>query len=161
MFTRRDTQHTLGERGILGDEAVADLLSKFDQLQHEVTQLRDRVDSQFTTIAAHAEIAREQAEFARAEARSDLDRTRDTLIELIEQARADRSDTHRAGSAPGPSTIDMGDRITGLEARLVEVADTMERCFTRQNELADTMSAFLDTLIAEQRGEPVAGLSLL
>lgn len=161
MFTRRETQHTLGERGILGDEAVADLLSKFDQLQHEVTQLRDRVDSQFTTIAAHAEIAREQAEFARAEARSDLDRTRDTLIELIEQARADRSDTHRPGSAPGPSTIDMGDRITGLEARLVEVADTMERCFTRQNELADTMSAFLDTVIAEQRGEPVAGLSLL
>lgn len=159
MFTRRETQHTLGERGILGDEAVAELLGKLEQLQHEVTQLKGRVDSQFTTIAAHAEIAREQAEFARAEARSDLDRTRDTLIDLIEQARAER--THLPGTAPGPSTIDMGERITGLEARLVEVADTMERCFTRQNELAGTMSAFLDTVIAEQRGEPVAGLSLL
>lgn len=160
MFTRRETQHTLGERGILGDEAVAELLGKFQELQHEVAQLRDRVDSQFTTIAAHAEIAREQAEFARAEARSDLDRTRETLIDLIEQARAERPDTHRPGAAPGPSTIDMGDRITGLEARLGEVVATVERCFARQNELADTMSAFLDTVIAERRGEPVAGLSL-
>ena len=73
----------------------------------------------------------------------------------------DRIDLLGLVPQPGPSTIDMGERITGLEARLVEVADSVERCFARQNELADTMSAFLDTVIAEQRGEPVAGLSLL
>ena len=55
MFNRRETQHTLGEKGILGDEAVAELLGTIEQLRTEVGELRDRVDSQFTTIAAHAE----------------------------------------------------------------------------------------------------------
>ncbi len=160
MFNRRETQHTLGERGILGDEAVAELLSTVEQLRTEVGELKDRVDSQFTTIAAHAEIARQQAEFARGEARADLGRSRDTLIGLIEQVRSERSE-HIAGSVPGPSTNDMNDRIAGIQRRVDELAHTMDRCFLRQNELADTMTAFLDTVLAEQRGEPVAGLSLL
>ena len=158
MFNRRETHHTLGERGILGDEAVAELLSTVEQLRAEVTELRDRVDSQFTTIAAHAEIARQQAEFARGEARADLDRSRDTLIGLIEQVRSERP-VHQAG--PGPSTNDMNTRIAAAERRVAEIAGTIDRCFARQNELADTMTAFLDTVMAEQRGEPVAGLSLL
>ena len=55
----------------------------------------------------------------------------------------------------------MNDRINGIEHRVSELGHTLDRCFTRQNELADTMTAFLDTVLAEQRGEPVAGLSLL
>ncbi len=160
MFNRRETQHTLGERGILGDEAAAELVNTVEQLRAEVAELRDRVDSQFTTIAAHAEIARQQAEFARGEARADLDRSRDTLIGLIEQVRSERDD-HRTGSAPGPSTNAMNDRITDIEGRIDELGSTLERCFARQNELAGTMTAFLDTVLAEQRGEPVAGLSLI
>ena len=161
MFSRRETQHTLGERGILGDEAIAELLSTIEQLRGQVGELRDRVDSQFTTIAAHAEIARQQAEFARGEARADLDRSRETLIGLIEHVRSERVDEHPAGTAPGPSTKDMNDRLTGVEQRVDDLIRTVERCFTRQNELADTMTAFLDTVLAEQRGEPVAGLSML
>lgn len=160
MFNRRETQHTLGERGILGDEAVAELLSTVEHLRSELGELKDRVDSQFTTIAAHAEIARQQAELARGEARADLDRSRDTLIDLIEQVRAERTE-HTAGTAPGPSTSAMNDRIADIELQIGQLTRTMERCFTRQNELADTMTAFLDTVLAEQRGEPIAGLSLL
>ena len=159
MFNRRETQHTLGERGILGDEGVAELLSTIEQLRAEVGELRDRVDSQFTTIAAHAEIARQQAEFARGEARADLDRSRDTLIGLIEQVRSE-GDVHQPGTAPGPSAKATNDRITGVERRMAELTQTLDRCFARQNELADTMTAFLDTVLAEQRGEPVAGLSM-
>jgi ElaB/YqjD/DUF883 family membrane-anchored ribosome-binding protein len=160
VFNRRETQHTLGERGILGDEAVAELLTTVEQLRTEVSELKDRVDSQFTTIAAHAEIARQQAEFARGEARADLGRSRDTLIGLIEQVRAEGT-AHAAGSAPGPSTNAMNERIAEIERQIGRLTLTMERCFARQNELADTMTAFLDTVLAEQRGEPVAGLSLL
>ena len=160
MFNRRETQHTLGERGILGDEGVAELLSTIDQLRTEVGELRDRVDSQFTTIAAHAEIARQQAEFARGEARADLDRSRDTLIGLIEQVRAER-DEHQPGTAPGPSVKATNDRFIAMEQRIAQLTRTVDRCYARQNELADTMTAFLDTVMAEQRGEPVAGLSML
>lgn len=161
MFARRETQHTLGERGILGDEAIAELLLTIEQLQAEVAELRSRVDSQFTTIAAHAEIARQQAEFARNEARSDLDRSRETLIGLIEQVRTDGdASVHIPGNAPGASIGAANERLDTVERSLTQVADSVERCLARQNELADTMAAFLDTVLAEQRGEPVAGLTL-
>jgi ElaB/YqjD/DUF883 family membrane-anchored ribosome-binding protein len=161
MFNRRETQYSLGERGILGDEAIAELLLTIEQLQAEVLELRSRVDSQFTTIAAHAEIARQQAEFARNEARSDLDRSRDTLIGLIEQVRTDGAAAMQIpGNAPGSSNGAANERLDTVELHLTQVADSVERCMTRQNELADTMTAFLDTVLAEQRGEPVAGLTL-
>ncbi|MFW2332347.1 hypothetical protein [Ilumatobacter sp.] len=135
-------------------------MTTIEHLRAEVGELRDRVDSQFTTIAAHAEIARQQAEFARGEARADLDRSRDTLIGLIEQVRSER-DVHEPGSVPGPSAKATNDRIAAMERRMAELTRTVDRCFARQNELADTMTAFLDTVLAEQRGEPVAGLSML
>ncbi len=160
MFHRRETQHTLGEQGILGDEAVAELLTTLEQLRAEVTDLKARVDSQFTTIAAHAEIARQQAEFARQEARADLDRSRETLIGLIEQVRTPEPDLHVPGTPPGPSSNTTRERVGEIERRIDELTTTVERCFGRQNELADTMAAFLDTVLAEQRGEPVAGLSM-
>ena len=162
MFTRRETNHTLGERGILGDEAIAELLATVESLRSEVTQLKDRVDSQFTTIAAHAEIARQQADLARGEARADLERTRETLIGLIEQVRSEGTSAHHVpGAAPGASGAATNDRFDVMEVRIVEIGSTLERCLSRQNELADTMTAFLDTVMAEQRGEPVAGLSLV
>ena len=160
MFHRRETQHTLGERGILGDEAVAELLTTVEQLRTEVSDLKARVDSQFTTIAAHAEIARQQADFAREEARSDLDRSRETLIGLIEQVRSSASTVHVPGTPPGPSSETTNERVGDVERRIDDLTTTIGRCFDRQNELADTMTAFLDTVMAEQRGEPVAGLSM-
>ncbi len=160
MFHRRETHHTLGERGILGDEAVAELLTTVEQLRTEMSELKARVDSQFTTIAAHAEIARQQTEFARDEARSDLERSRETLIGLIEQVRNPDPDHHVPGNPPGPSTELANERVGTVERRIDELTTTVERCFARQNELADTMAAFLDTVMAEQRGEPVSGLSL-
>ncbi len=48
----------------------------------------------------------------------------------------------------------------GLEDRLHQLDSTVSRCFSRQTELAVTMAEFLDTVLAEQQGEPVAGLSL-
>ena len=160
MFHRREMQHTLGELGILGAEAIADLLTTVEQLRAEVVDLKARVDSQLTTIAAHAEIARKQAEFVRREARADLERSRETLIGLIEQVRSPSPELHVPGTPPGPSADTPPERVGEVERRIDELNSTVERCFNRQNELADTMAAFLDTVMAEQRGEPVAGLSL-
>jgi len=135
-------------------------LTEIEQLRTAVAEIRNRVDAQFTTTAAHAEISRRQIEHARSEGRADLDRTRDTLIGLIEQVRVERGEIHVAGTAPGPSSSLVGERLDSFEARAAALTATVERCFARQNELADTMAAFLDTVLAEQRGEPVGGLSL-
>jgi hypothetical protein len=161
MSRRSKSDRTLGEHAIFGDEEAARLRSELDELTTVVRDLAERVHSQFTTIAAHAEIARTQSEHARAEARADLDRTRDTLIGLIEQLRTDADQaTHVAGSAPGPSTAEQGSRVDAMTERLDHVTTIVDVCFARQKELADTMAAVIDTVFAEQRGEPVAGLSL-
>ena len=160
MLNRRQTHRTQAEREIFGDEAVAELLTEVERLRSDVTEMRHRVDAQFTTTAAHAEISRQHIELARNESRADLDRTRETLIGLIEQVRAEHGEMHVTGSAPGPSTSVVGERFDSFEVRFAELATTVERCLARQNELADTMAAFLDTVLAEQRGEPVAGWSL-
>lgn len=163
MFERRKSTRTLGEHGIFGDEEAAELRRELDELRGEVRALSNQLHAQFTTIAAHAEIAREQSELARAEARADLDRTRDTLIELIETVRIEAANAggyHVPGSRPGWSAEVTAERIGAVEDALAAAERTVERCFLRQNELADTMAAFIDTMLADRRREPVAGLSL-
>ena len=163
MSRRTKTARTLGEHGIFGDEEAAQLRAELDDVRAAIADLNGRVHAQFTTISAHAEIAREQADLARNEARSDLERSREALIGLIEQVRDEvgaGSAHHVAGSMPGPSTEVYGERVATVEERLDQIGETVERCFARQQELADTMAAFLDTMLAEQRSEPVAGLSL-
>lgn len=163
MFEKRKTSRTLGEHGIFGDEEAAQLRAELDELRTEMRDLADRLHAQFTTIAAHAEIAREQNELARAEARADLDRTRDTLIELIETVRVEAAHAggyHVPGSRPGTSNEVSNERLAVVEEAVERASASVERCFRRQNELADTMAAFVDTVFAEQRGEPVAGLAL-
>jgi len=160
---RRNTTRTLQEHSIFGDEQAAALRSDLDELRGAVAELSGRLHAQFTTIAAHAEIAREQADFARQEARADLDRTRDTLIGLIEQLRAENSQDatlHVAGTAPGPSSEVQRQRIEAVETQLEQVNESIDACFARQRQLADMVAAFIDTMLAEQRGEPVAGLHL-
>ena len=163
MFDRQKNRRTLGDHDIFGDEDAAQIRQELDDLRAEVRDLTLQLHAQFTTIAAHAEIAREQAELARAEARADLERTRETLIELIETVRVEAANAgayHVPGARPGMSAEVTAERIAAVEEALAASEATVERCFSRQNELADTMAAFIDTVIAERRGEPVAGLSL-
>lgn len=158
VVKRTKTAHTQGEHGIFGDEEAAKLRLDLDELRTQVSGLMVQVHSQFTTIAAHAEIARQQAEFARKEARADLDRTRDMLIGLIEQVRA----SHRApGTPPGPAIDGLNERLGEIERQFQSLTASAEQSFNRQRELADTMAALLDNVLAERRGEPVAGLALI
>ena len=74
MGARRKGGRTLGEHGIFGDEEAAKLRSDVTELRDLVENLTERVHAQFTTISAHAEIARQQFEFAREEAHAELER---------------------------------------------------------------------------------------
>jgi hypothetical protein len=164
MGARRKSGRTLGEHGIFGDEEAAKLRADVTELRDLVANLTERVHAQFTTISAHAEIARTQFEFAREEAHAELERTRELLIELVERARFELSGDsglHVPGSAPGASIAVQAQRLSDVEAGVAGVAAGLDRCFQRQQILADTMEALLDTVMTERRGEPVAGLSLV
>ena len=160
MSKRQKRADTLGEQGILGDEQAAQLRSELDELKASVADLSGRLHAQFTTIAAHAEIARQQADFAREEARADVDRSRDILIGLIEQLRSETTAHHVAGSAPGRSIETLDDRFDEVESQIHQIDRQVATCLARQDDLADMVAAALDAMLTEQQDRPVPGLSL-
>ena len=157
-MARKKSANVSFEHAVFGDEDAAAMRAELVELRAMVAELSSQVQSQFTTIAAHAEIARQQADFIRDEARADLDRTRDTLIELLDQVRGG---TRAPGvwAPPGPSAIATAERVTAIEAQVAQALDTVQYCFRRQQDLAATMEALLDTVIYEHRNEPVLRLA--
>lgn len=160
-FGRGKSRSDLGEHRIFGDEEAAQLHADVDELKAQLAALNEQVRAQFTSIAAHAEIAQEQVSVARAEARADMERSRDMLIGLIEQARSDASaGVHVPGAPPGPSVAALNERVGLLEEAVARLSDDLARAHSRAERMAATMDAFIDTLLAEQRGESPVGLAV-
>ena len=157
---RQKVPAELGGHRIFGDEEAAAMRAELDELRNHFGALAERVNAQFTSIAAHAEIAREQIELVRGEARADMERTRETLIGLIETVRAEAAGLHVAGSSPGASVASAHERVAGVEEAVASLQASVDELASRQMRMGDTMAAFIDTMLAETRGEPVAGLSL-
>lgn len=157
------TARELGQHHIFGDEDAAAMRAELDDLRADLRDLTDRVNAQFTSIAAHAEIAREQVAQARQEARVDMERTRDTLIGLIETVRFEAlgATHHIPGTRPGPSIETTAERVESVETAVAALRSVVETTVARQQRMGDTMAAFIDTMLAEARGEPVAGLSMV
>jgi hypothetical protein len=74
---------------ILGDERAAAIDATLADLAARVAGLEEQVRSAFTTIASYVRIAEDATTFARDEARADTERTRQLLIELMEQLRTE------------------------------------------------------------------------
>lgn len=163
MFRRSDNTSSNAETvAILGDEQAAALHSMVEALAAQVVALEEQVRSQYTSMAAYVSIAKEQIEFARNEARADLDRTRSTLIELVEQVRAE-STAPTPAPAPSPfdaPVFDAPARDPHVTSRLGEMERAVVRCLERQNELADTMTAILDATTIGTH-ETIDGLALI
>jgi predicted amino acid-binding ACT domain protein len=153
--------------GIMGDERAADIQSSLAQLQLKVTALEEQMRSQYTSVAAYASIAHEQVEFTRDEARADLDRTRQTLLDLVEQVRREASPAPRIrtpGTPPGPlappvAAHPMTAPGPPLATRLGELEQAITQCFDRQRELAETMAAVLDIVTGARADAPISSLA--
>ena len=87
-----DTTHLDGPtiEDFFGDESAAAEVVRVDELHHRVAQVESQINSQFTSLATYAQIAQEQIELARAEAKASTERSEQRLTELIERERADR-----------------------------------------------------------------------
>jgi multidrug resistance efflux pump len=164
VSSRRQSAARPTDHAIFGDEAAAELRAEVESLRTLVADLTRQVHAQFTTISAHAEIARQQAEFAREEARADLERTRSLVIELVERTRHElmaQAQASLAGASAGVAHGATSDRIAELQARVDGLISGIDRCFDRQRVLANTVEALFDAVMVEQRNEPVTGLSLV
>jgi hypothetical protein len=128
-------------RDFFGDEAATDHSTQLDTLRDRVQQAEQQIHSQFTSMAAYAQIAQEQIELARAESKSETVRTESRLTALIERERTDRLAV--TGDAPSvPSDIDT--RLTTLEEAVEVIKVGINDCLSRQKALADAITTLFE-----------------
>jgi hypothetical protein len=141
-----DTLDTID--GFFGDETAAEAIVEVHDLQHRVEQVEAQISSQFTSLATYAQIAQEQVEMARAEARSATERSEQRLTSLIERERTDRIMSF-TGEAPAGSSPDVTARLDALEHSVAQIRKGLDDCLTRQKALADAITTMFERLAPE------------
>ncbi len=131
--------------GFFGDETAAEAIVEVHDLQHRVEQVEAQINSQFTSLATYAQIAQEQVEMARAEAKSATERSEQRLTSLIERERTDRIMSF-TGEAPAGSAPDVTARLDALEHSVAQIRKGLDDCLTRQKALADAITTMFDRL---------------
>ena len=158
MFGKpRDINDTLDSSAIdefFGDEAAAENTVEIHDLLDRVEQVESQISSQFTSLATYAQIAQEQVELARSEARATTERTEQRLTSLIERERADRI-TAFTGEAPKGSP-DTASRLDALEHSVARIQKGLDDCRQQQKELAVAITAMFDRLAAPAAPAPAA-----
>ncbi len=148
MFGKtRDINDTLDSSAIdefFGDEAAAENTVEIHDLRDRVEQVESQISSQFTSLATYAQIAQEQVELARSEARATTERTEQRLTSLIERERADRI-TAFTGEAPEGSP-DTASRLDALEQSVARIQKGLDDCRQQQKELAVAITTMFDRL---------------
>ncbi len=116
-----------------GDETAVAEAVRVDQLLGRVTQVEQQVSSQFTSLAAYAQISQEQIELVRSEAQHANERSEQRIVGLIERERADRMSTQ-------PGGVDVTARLDALDAQMSEIRDGLRECLLNQEALVDAMA---------------------
>jgi hypothetical protein len=116
-----------------GDEAAVAETVRVDQLQQRVAHVELQINSQFTSLAAYAQIAQEQVEMVRSEAIHSNERSEQKLISLVERERADRI-------ADATGVTDVTARLDSLDAQIGEIRQGLQLCLSNQKALADAIT---------------------
>jgi hypothetical protein len=127
-----------------GDEAAAENSVEIHELRDRVEQVEAQISSQFTSLATYAQIAQEQVELARSEAKAATERSEQRLTSLIERERTDRI-TATTGVAPG-SSHDITARLDALEQSIVRIQKSLDESRQQQKHLALAITAMFDRL---------------
>jgi hypothetical protein len=127
-----------------GDEAAADHDVQLGVLRDRVQQVELQIHSQFTSMAAYAQIAQEQTELARAESKSVTERTESRLTQLIERERVDRMSFTGGQPSVNDAPTDIGARLDFLEETVEVIRVGISDCLSRQKALADAITALFE-----------------
>ncbi len=145
-----DTQDGPTMDDFFGDEEAADQSVQIDRIRDRVKQVEGQINSQFTSLAAYAQIAHEQIELVRSESRAEIERAESRVTQLIERERADR--LVDAGQVPG--VVNVSDAVDARLNALEEAVDTIKvginDCLSRQKALADAITALFEPRGADQ-----------
>jgi hypothetical protein len=142
--------------GFFGDEAAAETVVEMHELKHRVQQVESQISSQFTSLATYAQIAQEQVEVARSEAKATTERSEQRITSLIERERADRISSF-TGVAPAGSAPDVTARLDALEHSVAQIRKGLDECLQRQKALADAIATMFECMPRNSAAaEPVA-----
>ncbi len=131
--------------GFFGDEAAAEAVVEMHELKHRVQQVESQINSQFTSLATYAQIAQEQVEVARSEAKATTERSEQRITSLIERERADRISSF-TGVAPAGSAPDVTARLDALEHSVAQIRKGLDECLQRQKALADAIATMFECM---------------
>lgn len=135
-----------------GDESAAEEAVQVEDLRDRLEHVEQQLSSQFTSLAAYAQIAQEQIETARAEAKHSSERTERRVTELIERERKDRIEA--IGSAPAPNAPGgwtapgTDDRLDAIERTVAQIQHGLNECLARQKALADAITALFEPQVS-------------
>ncbi len=141
-----DTLDTSALDEFFGDEAAAENSVEIHDLRDRVEQVESQINSQFTSLATYAQIAQEQVELARSEAKAATERSEQRVTSLIERERADRITSH-TGVAPEGSP-DLTSRLDALEHSVARIQKGLDDARQQQKELALAITTMFDRLTA-------------
>jgi hypothetical protein len=131
--------------GFFGDEAAAETVVEVHELQHRVQQVESQITSQFTSLATYAQIAQEQVEVARSEAKAITERSEQRMTSLIERERADRISSF-TGGAPAGSAPETTARLDALEHSVAQIRKSLDECLQRQKALAEAIATMFECM---------------
>ncbi len=159
MFGKtRDPIDSSGEITVddfFGDEAAAAEASAMDDVRRRLQHVESQINSQFTSMAAYAQIAQEQVELARSEAKVATERSERRVVELIERERADRVEAVSGRPvAGGDATSDVEARLDTLERSVMQIRAGLDECLERQKALADAITALFEPQISQTLPPP-------
>ena len=119
-------------------------------VRERLVTLEGQLKSQFTSMAAYAQIAQEAVGVARAEARADLDREKATIVTLVERVHNEllgEAPRHPLAppSAPQPSVdISTLARLALLEDKFERMSQQFTQVMRSQEELANSIAMMFE-----------------
>ena len=123
------------------------------EFRNRLVKLEQQVMSQYTAMAAYATIAKQEVGTARAEGRSDLDRSQATLIGLIEKLRNEvnaRLDGLERRSGGSDLSADGATRLTQVEKDLASATAALKQCILENQELQAQVAELVEHRMQEQ-----------
>ena len=129
-----------------GEQATAAAAA---DVRERLAMVEEQLRSQFTSMAAYAQISQQAIETTRAESRADLDREKATIVSLVERVRDEAlGHTGRtpAATAPAPSSPDVAvvARLALLEDRFEELSRQFSQTLKYQEDLANSIAIMFE-----------------
>ncbi|MCU1398126.1 MAG: hypothetical protein JWN62_1235 [Acidimicrobiales bacterium] len=137
-----------------GEQATAAAAA---DVRERLAMVEEQLRSQFTSMAAYAQISQQAIETARAESRADLDREKATIVSLVERVRDEalgeggRSPLAIAAvpSTPSPAELATAARIAMLEDRFEELSRQFAQTLRYQEDLANSIAIMFERQLQE------------